>query len=299
MLLRSLKKVGLACGALMALSQPAHAGFMTFIDTASPTDFVVPSGVSSVRVLAIGGGGGGANGHQGGGGAGFLDWGSVSVTAGEIFSVIVGAGGNGAASGTNTIVGLTAGGTSSFSDLFTAAGGGVVSGINQGGHNGSSGGGAACNAGSLGGNGGSLGSNGQACQSGSSMPIGTGMGDYSSILSFFTQAVLSGGAGGAGGTGSHAGGGGAGGLLVNGLGISANNGAQSWSGQGGQGYGAGGGAGGLDFAVDSTRYAGGNGASGLVYVEWDEVISTPVSEPSALVLFLGGMGLIALRRKRR
>ncbi len=43
----------------------------------------------------------------------------------------------------------------------------------------------------------------------------------------------------------------------------------SGSSQGGVGYGAGGGAGGCCFNGDQARAAGGDGAAGMVYVEWD------------------------------
>lgn len=145
---------GLVVSCVLSFSGLANAGLITYTNADASDLFTVPYGVTEIRVLAIGGGGGGANGHQGGGGAGFLSTGIFSVNALDSFEINVGSGGLGAQNGSNTIVGLTAGGTSSFGDLLDALGGGVVTGINQGGHNGSSGGGAACNAGSLGGKGG-------------------------------------------------------------------------------------------------------------------------------------------------
>ncbi|MBV1842745.1 PEP-CTERM sorting domain-containing protein [Photobacterium ganghwense] len=290
-------KGAIAC-LMLGLSGLSNAGFITYTSTGGADFFEVPYGVSEIRVLAIGGGAGGANGHQGGGGAGYLSTGIFSVNAFDAFSVVVGEGGTGAASGSNMIVGLTGGETSSFGSLLTSLGGGAVTGINQGGHNGSSGGGAACNSGSLGGSGGSSGSNGQSCQSGDSMPFGFGQGDYTSLLSIFTESVFSAGAGGAGGTGSHAGGGGAGGILIDGLGISASDGLMSWSGKGGIGYGAGGGAGGLDFSVSDIRFAGGDGADGLVYVEWDSP-AVSVSEPSAFLIMSLGLAGLAFRKKSK
>jgi hypothetical protein len=279
----------------------ANAGLMTYTNANGSDFFEVPFGVSEIRVLTIGGGGGGANGHQGGGGAGYLSTGTFNVNALDLFSITVGQGGTGAltAFSSNLIVGISGGGESSFGNLLSTLGGGFVTGVNQGGHNGSSGGGAACNAGSIGGAGGSGGSNGQGCVTGGSMPIGLGQGDYSSLLSIFTESQFTAGAGGLGGTGSHAGGGGAGGILINNLGISAFDGAQSWSGKGGEGFGAGGGAGGLDFQVNSNRWAGGSGASGLVYVEWDSP-SVDVPEPSTLAIFaLGMIGLASRRFKKQ
>ena len=290
---------GLVVSCVLSFSGLANAGLITYTNADASDLFTVPYGVTEIRVLAIGGGGGGANGHQGGGGAGFLSTGIFSVNALDSFEINVGSGGLGAQNGSNTIVGLTAGGTSSFGDLLDALGGGVVTGINQGGHNGSSGGGAACNAGSLGGKGGTGGSNGQSCQSGSSMPIGLGQGGFSSLFSIFTETLFTAGEGGNGGRGTHCGGGGAGGILLNDVGISALNGAMSWSGKGGSGYGAGGGAGGFDSSVSSIRWGGGDGADGLVYVEWDSPVSE-VPEPSILVIFvLGVMGLASRKFKKQ
>jgi hypothetical protein len=66
---------------------------------------------------------------------------------------------------------------------------------------------------------------------------------------------------------THAGGGGGGGVLLDGIGPSGQDGGAAFSGKGGGGFGGGGGAGGYD-ASGNVRIAGGNGAPGLVYVEW-------------------------------
>jgi hypothetical protein len=204
----------------------------------------------------------------------------------------VGTGGNGglASVGTNDIVGLTAGTTTSFGSLVTANGGQVVTGVNRGGQNGGSGGGAGGNAGSPGGRGGTAGGNGL-LSSGSSMPIGLGQGSYSASIATFSANNLSAGAGGAGGTMSHAGGGGAGGILINGVGLLAANGSQATSGRGGIGYGAGGGAGGYDQS-GTTRYAGGSGASGLVYLEYER----PEQLAAIVVATLPNAGTLYLDR---
>ncbi len=292
---RATARAGMAALFGLALTAgTASAGFIAFTDAAGPHTFTVPAGVTSLTVLTVGGGGGGANGHQGGGGSGFVAEGTFSVTPGDIYNVIVGAGGHGAAAdpSSNGIVGLTPGGASFFGSLVTSAGGGVVAGVNLGGHNGGSGGGAACNGGSLAGDGGSGGGDGQACQAGASMPIGFGQGAFAALLSPFVENALTAGAGGAGGTGTHAGGGGAGGVLLGGAGPSAGDGGASFSGHGGMGYGAGGGAGGLNQSLSDTRFGGGDGASGLVYVEFAEV-----PEPVSAALF--GVGLLGLAAARR
>ena len=71
------------------------------------------------------------------------------------------------------------------------------------------------------------------------------------------------------------GGGGAGGLLVNNDGPSARKGESFGGADGGSGFGAGGGSGftAINENADqsnSIHYAGGDGADGLVYVEWNE-----------------------------
>lgn len=236
------------------------------IFTSSGT-FTVPGGVTSVRVLCVGGGGGGASGHQGGGGSGYVSANTVSVTPGQTITVTVGQGGTGAQQvvSTNTIIGITPGGASSFGSLVTANGGQVVTQVNQTGNDGGSGGGGSCNSGSNGGDGGTNGSNGGSC----SYSGGNGQGGtFSSGFGLFTANTISAGAGGAGGGPTHAGGGGGGGVLINGTGPTAQSGPQSYSAQGGVGYGGGGGAGTYNSGAGAVRWEGGNGADGVVYVEW-------------------------------
>lgn len=240
---------------------------VNFVTYTSSGTFTVPAGVNSVRVLCVGGGGGGCSGHQGGGGSGYVNTGTISVSPGQNISITVGSGGLGAQAvvSTNTVIGITPGGSSSFGGSVTANGGLVVTGVNQTGNNGGSGGGGACNSGPVGGSGGTNGTNGGSC----TYTGGTGQGaSFSSGFNLFSANTISGGSGGAGGTGSHAGGGGGGGVLINGSGPSAQDGTQSFSGKGGSGYGAGGGAGTYNSPSGNTRYAGGNGANGLVYIEW-------------------------------
>ncbi len=249
----------------------ATTNFKVFTSTGS---FVVPNGATNVRVLAIGGGGGGANGHQGGGGSGYVQTATLAVTPGQTIPVTVGVGGLGATlQPNNNIIGLTPGLASSFGSLLTANGGGAVSGVNARGGAGGSGGGGSCNSGPLGGSGGAGGNNGNAC----SYLGGIGQGNYVPSLALFTANSITAGAGGAGGTSSHSGGGGAGGILINNAGINAGDGSQTFSGKGGKGYGAAGGAGGYEGSLGANRWAGGNGASGLVYVEWESPAGNPVT----------------------
>lgn len=229
--------------------------------------FMVPPGVSSVRVLAVGGGAGGANGHQGGGGSGLVATGTLAVSAGDLVPVTVGGFGKGAnpCNGCNDIIGNTPGGASSFGTMLSAAGGQTPTVGNGPGGNGGSGGGGSCNAGPVGGAGGTSGAAGGAC----SYAGGTGQGStFTAALSGFTVHTFTAGPGGAGGTSSHAGGGGGGGVRLDNAGPSAGNGAATFSGKGGGGFGAGGGGGGFNDTSGPVREAGGNGAPGLVYVEW-------------------------------
>jgi hypothetical protein len=239
---------------------------ISFLTYTSSGTFTVPGGVTSVRVLCVGGGGGGGSGHQGGGGSGYVATGTYSVTPGQNIAITVGQGGTGAQQvvSTNTLIGLTPGGSSSFGGLLTANGGLVVTGVNQTGNNGGCGGGGSCNSGSPGGNGGTNGGNGGSC----SYTGGSGQGgSFSSGFGTFTANTISAGSGGAGGTGSHAGGGGGGGVLINGAGPTAAGGPQSFSADGGVGYGAGGGAGTYDSS-SNIRWEGGDGNDGVVYIEW-------------------------------
>jgi len=228
--------------------------------------FVVPIGIRQLRVLAIGGGAGGANGHQGGGGSGYVAYGHLQVTPGQEITVTVGTGGPGGAQcyACNEIVGVGPGSSSSFGGFVSAAGGRPVWGVNLPGNDGGCGGGGSCNAGNTGGGGGTGGSAGGSC----TFSGGTGQGSaFTNGFSLFVHNPISSGIGGIGGVSSHAAGGGGGGVLINGNGPSGQPGAQSFSGRGGAGYGGGGGGGGYNNG-DPMRWAGGNGAPGVVYIEW-------------------------------
>lgn len=102
--------------------------------TSSQT-FTVPDGVTRIQVFVCGGGGGSTNGGSkyscGGGGGGYTNMNSFTVTPGSNHSVVIGGGGWGAD-----------GGTTSFGNLISAAGGKRNSGITGGA--GGSGGGSGC-----------------------------------------------------------------------------------------------------------------------------------------------------------
>ena len=103
--------------------------------TAGTTTWTVPTGVSSVRTLVVGGGGGAGGGGcnwmygRGGGGGAVVDTAATAVTAGASVNIIVGAGGSASANthtcsgppGVTTLGGT--GGTSQFATLSPVLGG--------------------------------------------------------------------------------------------------------------------------------------------------------------------------------
>ena len=94
-------------------------------------NFTVPTGVTSLRVVAWGGGGGGAAAVAGGnGGQGYGGTAIYSVTPGAVYAYAVGAGGAGAANGVSNTPG-TAGGNTTFLSM-TAGGGAGGNGSNAG-----------------------------------------------------------------------------------------------------------------------------------------------------------------------
>lgn len=132
--------------------------------------FVAPSGLnpSSVSVVAIGGGGGGGNGSSGGGGLGYKN--NYAVTAGNSYTVVVGAG----ARCTSYSLRVAGGDSYFVSTAVVKGGGGNVTGTNggnyvgDGGGNGGAGNGTTNNrggggAGGYAGNGGGARSPGAAC----------------------------------------------------------------------------------------------------------------------------------------
>ena len=221
-----------------------------------------------MRALAVGGGAGGGSGHAGGGGSGYVRVEELAVTPLAQFRVTVGRGGCGSTMkiGDDASQNGGADGRSAFGSLLSADGGTALTSWQYGG-SGGSGGGAPWYDSSSGtsGAGGTDGANGANSASGHNG--GTGQGMYSDRLRSFKLNVFTAGSGGAGASGNWMGGGGGGGVLMNGEGPSGGRG-QYGNTYGGNGYGAGGAGGSYVFIVGHPSYAGGDGADGLVYVEW-------------------------------
>lgn len=248
--------------------------------TAGTYSWVAPTGVSQVSVVAVGGGGAGAapsygSGRAGGGGGGLGYNNAVAVTAGNSYTVVVGAGGNGYVSPT------TDGGDSYFINVCTVKGGkgsravgctvgsgGTYTG--DGGGNGGNGGSGSSSTAYSGGGGGAGGYSGTGGTGGSNTGNGTagagggGGGGGSRNNSCFGSAggggvgILGSGANGTAGTGgepSTGGGGGSGGT---------NGGGGDGSGHGATGGVRGGGGGG---SARSNGLAG-LGQAGAVRIIW-------------------------------
>ena len=247
--------------------------------------FTVPSGVSEVHVVCIGGGGGasgnGGPGGSGGGGGGLGYKNSIPVTAGQSYTVYVGGGG----SGCSGMCSAGAGGDSYFINTSTVKGGGGSGGVGynnptaggsytgDGGGNGGSGGGRP-------GGGGGGGGGGAGGYSGNG-----GNGAYhSSYPGYSTKAGDAGNGGGGGGGSSNWGGDGnqGGGTWYLGQGSSGNGGGQN-NGSAGDGYQGSNPSGGS--ANVSQSYGGGgrggvwgggtSGGGGVVRIIWGQGRSFP------------------------
>jgi hypothetical protein len=247
--------------------------------------FVVPDGVTSINVIAIGGGGGaaycaGSSNYSGaGGGGGGLGYrNNIPVTPSEVLQVNVGQGGSGGS--TSGSSGSSGGNTSlvrNTTTLVLAYGGGGAGYGSSSGGSGGLGGTSAFASNNGGGNGGSGGASGSNNGGGG----GGGAGGYSGNggnAGFGNSGVGSAGSGGAGGGGGgqgdagtqNNGGGGVGiptagsngsGGAVNNPGTGGSGGETGKSGGHGGSYGAGGGG-----KEDDTSGAGGNGAPGVLYI---------------------------------
>ena len=231
---------------------------------------MVPPGVHSVRVLVVGAGAGGSNGEGCGGSSGYVEVREVAVSPLDVISVTVGRGGVSGANifgqlkDINSLVQLSAPGQPSMFGALVRANGGQGSGHGKCGSGGSGGGGGVtyCNERSC--VGGTDGANGNSAEK--SQNISLGQGPYSSLFKSLRLAAFTAGSGGSGGNLLRCGGGGGGGVLMNGNGPTGGNGGCAF---GGHGFGGGGAAGfTLGDPTNAAFVAGGNGADGLVYVEW-------------------------------
>lgn len=109
---------------------PTHPGYqyltngtMTFSTSGT---FTVPEGVTSITVQAWGGGGGGSSNSGGGGGGGAYATNTISVNAGDVYSLSVGPGGSPGNAGGNSTFGtniVRAAGGSGSTNYLGASGG--------------------------------------------------------------------------------------------------------------------------------------------------------------------------------
>jgi hypothetical protein len=265
-------------------------GLSSTFTTVGSNTFTVPTGVTKISAVLIGGGGAGGGGGssngggQGGGGGGLRYVNDFSVTAGQVFSVIVGAGGaggvgNGGNGGDSQIVGIATafggkGGLAQNTEISVGFGGtGTEISINIGGGTGGTGGKSTLTYGS--GGGGAAGYVGAG---------GTGGGDAGSGSTFDGAAGSGGGAGGGSrgdidsSTFGANGGGGTGILGQGSSGVSTSNGGGNAGSGGSNGVTAstvngavgglyGGGGGGGDGTTSGTN-SGGNGGQGVVRIIW-------------------------------
>ena len=222
------------------------------------TSWTAPAGVQNVEYLVVGGGGGGGNGYDSGGGGGgaggMVLTGTLSVVAGNSYTVTVGSGGIGGADtrvnnngttgddsvfGTITALGGIYGGGSRTNNPGPAGIGAGIGGAAQIGNTTAARGGNGGGGGSAGGGGG--GASGAGTNRISSSSAGVGGAGLSSAISGVSVTY---GAGGNGGTAN----------------VNNNNGAA-----GGANTGKGGGAG---SATSSNSGGGGNGGSGVVIIKY-------------------------------
>jgi hypothetical protein len=230
--------------------------------TAGTYSWTAPAGVKRVSVVAVGGGGGGDQppiyGPSAGGGGGGLGWkNSIAVTAGQSYTVVVGA------AGTMPSTGGVAGGNGGDSYFISTT---LVRGLGGGGGN-YAGGAGGTYVGDGGGNGGAGGWIGGSRQAGGGGAGGyTGNGGRGSSLGGSLATAGSGGGGGGGGADSNQGyaGKGGGGVGIFGQGADGAAGITSVinSGATGGGGGSGGGSGSSDYS-NSTAGAYGGGGGGL------------------------------------
>jgi hypothetical protein len=227
-----------------------------------------PQGVYTINFLIVAGGGGAYSGGSfgaGGGGGGFKAS-SLSVTPGATYTMVIGAGGSGGATGTN----------SSITGVDIASGGGIGGATQTAGGVGGSGGGGGSGAGdpTLPGAGGA-GISGQGFAGGSGATFASGGGGGGSAVGGSASGDVSGAGGtgylntltgsnvyysggGGGGSGTPGGGGNGGGGAGNASGSGSNGGTNTGGGGGGGNAGASssGGSGVIIVSVPTTSYSG-------------------------------------------
>ena len=235
----------------------------------SSTTWTAPTGVSQIVLSGCGGGGGGGGGQPsvenggGGGGGACLGFTTIPVTAGNTYTVTIGAGGSGGSTSTQGSVGgktqLTDGGSNIYANFPGASGGGAGGGSVNGGGSSTT----------------SRGANitvGYGQQSG--VPVMPGQGGFGGVnnlpgLNGADAASTHGSGavpeGGAAGSGNGSGGGGGAGTF--GPGATGGNGySTSTAGSNASANtGAGGGGGGAD---GTNAQAGGNGGSGYLIIQY-------------------------------
>lgn len=242
--------------AMVACSQLAVGQTQTY-NTPGTYSFTVPAGVTSITVSAWGAGGAGGgvvgnnNNPRGGGGgeAGSFVRGTMAVTPGTVYTVVVGSGGTGSTSGG------TAGTASSFggSGVFNAIGG--------------SGGAGAVNSSRLGA-GGNTANTGNVVSGTSTASTYGGNGGTATASGGSSFSGGGGGSAGAGGNGGNGGAtaGGTAGATGGVAGAAGRGSADDGNGNAGNNPGAGGS--GARNANDNVTYSGGNGGDGQVTVAW-------------------------------
>ena len=236
--------------------------------------WTAPANVTSVCAVCVGGGGGGTTGNNfAAGGGGGLGWkNNISVTPGQTYTVVVGAGGTGNTSGG------TNGGDSYFINTTTVKGGGGLGnnggggdyvgdgGGNGGDHQTYGGGGGAggysgdgnSGTGGCGGSGGSNGLTGGGAGGGGVGLLGEGSSGSNAGFINTTGAIMPGGGGGSGGGSGTSG-------RVSTYGPSYNNDGDYGKAGGEYGGGSGGGESSFDNSVGGTDGQGGKGGVRLIW----------------------------------
>lgn len=243
--------------------------------------WTLPEGVSTARVLIVGGGGGAGSG--GGGGGGFLDTtktglnGDVAITvgsggSGSTTTSMLGSNGSASSFGDSTAGGGAGGGRSpsSASSGLNAPTGVTVRGSGGGGNNNASAlGGTGSTSGGAGVSSSVAGGGGGAAQSGNINGLGRGGDGKATDISGLTEYFSGGGGGGTSACTRIAGGSGGGGLGARCVSANAPQGPNGIAGGANTG-GGGGGAGGASF-----EGTGGEGGSGIVKVKYISSALTP------------------------